>query len=100
MFVDALLHPVIYYLFFFFVLVYGAHRDLHVLTHSFPTLRSSDLGVVVTRRRIGHPWQEFSWHATEAIPGAPKVAEWRLLRQAEAETAYLAATLQIGRAHV
>src|SRR3546814_1164237 len=22
---------------------YGAHRDLHVLTHSFPTLRSSDL---------------------------------------------------------
>src|SRR3546814_15571292 len=32
------------YLFlFFFFEWYGAHRDLHVLTHSFPTLRSSDL---------------------------------------------------------
>src|SRR3546814_17676398 len=29
------------YLLFFYS--YGAHRDLHVLTHSFPTRRSSDL---------------------------------------------------------
>src|SRR3546814_6941882 len=28
----------------FFLYLYGAHRDLHVLTHSFPTRRSSDLG--------------------------------------------------------
>src|SRR3546814_1912800 len=27
----------------FFFEVYGDHRDLHVLTHSFPTRRSSDL---------------------------------------------------------
>src|SRR3546814_17676211 len=27
----------------FFVLCCGDHRDLHVLTHSFPTRRSSDL---------------------------------------------------------
>src|SRR3546814_12054438 len=27
----------------FFVYLYGDHRDLHVLTHSFPTRRSSDL---------------------------------------------------------
>src|SRR3546814_14813306 len=27
----------------FFFYVYGDHRDLHVLTHSFPTRRSSDL---------------------------------------------------------
>src|SRR3546814_11413895 len=26
----------------FFLLCYGYHRDLHVLTHSFPTRRSSD----------------------------------------------------------
>src|SRR6056297_1887014 len=32
----------LYSLFFFFY-CYGAHRDLHVLTHSFPTRRSSDL---------------------------------------------------------
>src|SRR3546814_13233510 len=32
-------------MFFFvcFFLCYGDHRDLHVLTHSFPTRRSSDL---------------------------------------------------------
>src|SRR3546814_1622779 len=28
---------------FFFFYCYGDHRDLHVLTHSFPTRRSSDL---------------------------------------------------------
>src|SRR3546814_10976797 len=28
---------------FFFFYRYGHHRDLHVLTHSFPTRRSSDL---------------------------------------------------------
>src|SRR3546814_14620436 len=31
----------VFILFFFYV--YGDHRDLHVLTHSFPTRRSSDL---------------------------------------------------------
>jgi hypothetical protein len=56
---------------------------------------SLPVGVVLTRQRIGHPWQEFSWHATEVVPGAPAVAEWRLLRQAEARTAYLAATLPL-----
>src|SRR5881628_2186559 len=30
-------------LFFFFFLLYGHHRDLHVSQHSFPTRRSSDL---------------------------------------------------------
>src|SRR3546814_17510322 len=31
-------------LFTFVVEGYGDHRDLHVLTHSFPTRRSADLG--------------------------------------------------------
>src|SRR3546814_1425714 len=35
---------------FFFFEGYGDHRDLHVLTHSFPTRRSSDL-----RRRLTDP---------------------------------------------
>src|SRR3546814_12886442 len=35
-----------------FVERYGDHRDLHVLTHSFPTRRSADLrGPRVSRRR-------------------------------------------------
>src|SRR3546814_3345867 len=29
----------------FFCMLYADHRDLHVLTHSLPTRRSSDLGV-------------------------------------------------------
>src|SRR3546814_12775780 len=33
----------IYLSFLFFFSCYGDHRDLHVLTHSFPTRRSSDL---------------------------------------------------------
>src|SRR3546814_4886096 len=36
-------HIVIY---FFFFSLYGDHLYLHVLTHSFPTLRSSDLSVL------------------------------------------------------
>src|SRR3546814_15115165 len=31
-----------------FFYLYGYHRDLHVLTHSFPTRRSSDLACAVT----------------------------------------------------
>src|SRR3546814_19848175 len=43
------------YIFFFYG--YGDHRDLHVLTHSFPTRRSSDLnflsiGVFTLARKI------------------------------------------------
>src|SRR3546814_4157222 len=30
-------------MFFFFFQLYGGHRALHVLTHSFPTRRSSDI---------------------------------------------------------
>src|SRR3546814_6609636 len=33
----------LYILMHFFFKLYGDHRDLHVLTHSFPTRRSSDL---------------------------------------------------------
>src|SRR3546814_13497077 len=35
----------------FFVYCYCDHRDLHVLTHSFPTLRSADLGAGLLSRR-------------------------------------------------
>src|SRR3546814_4842428 len=34
----------------FFFIGSGDHRDLHVLTHSFPTRRSSDLGAFGSRR--------------------------------------------------
>src|SRR3546814_2444963 len=37
----------------FFFELYGDHRDLHVLTHSFPTRRSSDLPSMVSSNTIG-----------------------------------------------
>src|SRR3546814_18127966 len=36
--------------FFFFFVRYGHHRDLHVLTHSFPTRRSAALGLALAGR--------------------------------------------------
>src|SRR3546814_8352013 len=50
----------------FFFEGYGDHRDLHVLTHSFPTRRSSDL-----RRSIGRwcsRWQIVSPISTSSMP--------------------------------
>src|SRR3546814_2672213 len=40
---------------FFFFYLYGDHRDLPVLTHSFPTLRSSDLVGRAPERAVGGP---------------------------------------------
>src|SRR3546814_19007676 len=40
---------IVFYIIFFFEWC-GDHRDLHVLTHSFPTRRSSDLRLVIYRR--------------------------------------------------
>src|SRR3546814_17553875 len=50
MFIYTTLSPVV-----FFFYCYGDHRDLHVLTHSFPTLRSSDLRSEVEVARSGRP---------------------------------------------
>src|SRR3546814_12782299 len=41
------------FLLFFFFESYGDHRDLHVLTHSFPTRRSSDLHANFSDTEIG-----------------------------------------------
>src|SRR3546814_15030386 len=35
---------------FFFFFCYADHRDLHLLNHSFPTRRSSDLAMVAANR--------------------------------------------------
>src|SRR3546814_1961084 len=55
----CLIYSVVLYVFFFYC--YGHHRDLHVLTHSFPTRRSSDLSwptnslwVLMTLKAISH----------------------------------------------
>src|SRR3546814_11413452 len=43
--IANLVIQIFYYVFFFYC--YVDHRNLHVLTHSFPTRRSSDLGLAI-----------------------------------------------------
>ncbi len=60
---------------------------------------SISVGVVVERRRIGNPWQEYSWRPVAVIPGAPLVEEWRVLGKGEDDgrewTHFLAGNLNL-----
>jgi hypothetical protein len=53
------------------------------------------VGVVLERRRIGHPWQEHAWHAAGVVPGAPDIAAPSLLQQGEGWTRHHMATLDV-----
>jgi len=49
-------------------------------------LQTLPVGIVVERREIDNPWEDFSWHPVAVIPGAPPLADdldWRLLREDE-----------------
>jgi hypothetical protein len=54
-----------------------------------------DLGIVVERRRLDHPWQSEKWRAAAVIPGAPPVERPRLLREGDGWAQYHAATLPL-----
>ncbi len=54
-----------------------------------------DLGVVVEKRRIDHPWQEWSWLPVAVIPGAPKVEGWTVMTTDPDCIQYHAATLPL-----
>ena len=53
------------------------------------------VGVVVERRHIDNPWQEYAWSAVALLPGAPVVEAWRPLRSGETWAHFLAATLDL-----
>lgn len=53
------------------------------------------VGVVVRKRRIGHPWKEWAWEAVGAIPGAETGVSWRMMREEPDLTLYHAATLPL-----
>ncbi len=53
------------------------------------------VGIVVERRRVDHPWQEFSWRVVSLFPGATDAGGWRVLYECEGWTRYHAATLNI-----
>ncbi len=59
---------------------------------------SVDLGIVIERREIDNPWQDYSWTPVAVFPGAPPLNatdEWRKLREGEGWVHYHAATLEL-----
>jgi Protein of unknown function (DUF3305) len=55
---------------------------------------SMTVGVVVERRRIVHPWAEFSWTPLAVLPGAPP-GEWRELRAEAGRAQFYAGSLEL-----
>jgi len=53
------------------------------------------VGLLLERRRIDHPWQQHSWRAVAIVPGAPDIAEPRLLAEGDGWQRYHLATLDI-----
>lgn len=53
------------------------------------------VGVMVQKRRIGHPWKEWAWEAVGAVPGAEAGVAWRVVREEPDLTVFHAATLTL-----
>src|SRR3546814_3043808 len=74
----------------FFFYGYGDHRDLHVLTHSFPTRRSSDLrhasNLSSTRPFNSAAWPLTSWPM--AMPASARSEEHTSELQSLMRTSY------------
>ena len=56
---------------------------------------SLDVGVIVERRKINHPWQEWEWKAVGVFIGAAAPDEWTEVASGEGWTHFHAATLPI-----
>ncbi len=59
---------------------------------------SLPLGVVLERRRMDNPWEEFEWRPVAVIPGAPArdpAGEWLVLGQGEGWIRYHSGTLPL-----
>jgi len=52
-------------------------------------------GVVVERREIDNPWQDYSWRAIAVIPNAPETDGWKPLRRGDKWTQFHARTLDL-----
>ena len=53
------------------------------------------VGLVLERRKIDNPWQNYRWNAVSVIVGAPDVGEWTLLDRGPDFERYHAATLPL-----
>src|SRR3546814_10385854 len=86
---------------FFVFYRYGDHRDLHVLTHSFPTRRSSDLRCRDRRRpgdRRHRPLRECLLDPREGGAGAGRRPHCADRRRSEEHTSELQSLMRISYA--
>ena len=53
------------------------------------------VGIIVQKRRIAHPWQEWAWEPAGVLPGAAADVRWKLLREEPDLVQYHAATMTL-----
>jgi hypothetical protein len=58
-------------------------------------IETLDVGVIVERRKIDHPWQEWSWRPVAVVPGAPRVDGWSQTVTGDGWTQFHAATVTV-----
>ncbi len=58
-------------------------------------LETMRLGVVVERRDIENPWQDYAWLPVAVIPGAPDLDQWKVMNRGKDWIHYHAATLTL-----
>lgn len=58
-------------------------------------MQSIPVGVVIERRRIDHPWQEYEWLPVAVIPGAAQIDSWKELARGDGWVRYLATTIPL-----
>lgn len=56
---------------------------------------SIQVGVVVVRKEIDSPWQDYVWRPLAVLPGAPPVDGWKEMLRGEGFVQYHAATLPL-----
>lgn len=59
------------------------------------TSETIPIGVVVERRKLNNPWQEWAWRAIAVFPGAPEITTWKELKASEDLTQFHAATVKL-----
>jgi hypothetical protein len=58
-------------------------------------IETLNVGVIVERRKVANPWQDWSWRPVAVVPGAPKVDGWRQTVTGEGWAQFHAATLTV-----
>ena len=56
---------------------------------------SMSLGVIVERREVENPWQDFAWRPIAVVPNAARGGRWRELQKGDDWVHFLAATFDL-----